>query len=309
VDLREDPDQTHLLVVGYGGSNKRVLEVGCSTGYVSRALQERGCRVTGIELDATAAAFDGCRPAAALGPLRRAVAVEELLIHQLRALESMSPDGFMRFRDPLAPASGFQSTQFREIEALSGGGEERHLRDAGRTDEQRATLARRLHAPSLYDSRGVCLRAAGLDFPEGAQAEAAGRRIAALLEYTDQSGPDADAQRSARLIDLSRRADARPARHRARGAVGDRPTQAAAAAARACATAAYLRSASVSNERSAAVISPASATISPAKCVPKTSLVCGLSIATTGNPAANASARTRPCVSVIDGNANASAAA
>ena len=34
-----------------------------------------------------------------------------------------------------------------------------------------------------------------------------GRRIAALLEYTDQSGPDADGQRSARLIDLSRRAD------------------------------------------------------------------------------------------------------
>jgi len=34
-----------------------------------------------------------------------------------------------------------------------------------------------------------------------------GRRIAALLEYTDQSGPDADVQRSARLIDLSRQAD------------------------------------------------------------------------------------------------------
>jgi len=56
VALREDPYKTHSLVVGYCGSNKRVLEVGCSTGYVSRALQERGCRVTGIELDATAAA-------------------------------------------------------------------------------------------------------------------------------------------------------------------------------------------------------------------------------------------------------------
>lgn len=41
-----------------------------------------------------------------------------------------------------------------------------------------------------------------------------GRRIAALLESTDQSGPDADAQRSARLIDLSRRAD-KLAAHRA----------------------------------------------------------------------------------------------
>ncbi len=41
-----------------------------------------------------------------------------------------------------------------------------------------------------------------------------GRRIAALLQYTNQSGPDADAQRSARLIDLSRRAD-NVAAHRA----------------------------------------------------------------------------------------------
>ena len=29
------------------------------------------------------------------------------------------PEGFLEFRDPLAPASGFQSQQFRDIEALS----------------------------------------------------------------------------------------------------------------------------------------------------------------------------------------------
>jgi len=56
VALREDPYKTHSLVVGYCGSDKRVLEVGCSTGYVSRALQARGCRVTGVELDPIAAA-------------------------------------------------------------------------------------------------------------------------------------------------------------------------------------------------------------------------------------------------------------
>ena len=42
-----------------------------------------------------------------------------------------------------------------------------------------------------------------------------GRRIAALLEYTDQSGPDADVQRSARLIDLSRQADKLAVNHAA----------------------------------------------------------------------------------------------
>lgn len=39
-----------------------------------------------------------------------------------------------------------------------------------------------------------------------------GKRIAVLLARTDQSGPDADVERSARIIDLSRRADALAAR-------------------------------------------------------------------------------------------------
>jgi 2-polyprenyl-3-methyl-5-hydroxy-6-metoxy-1,4-benzoquinol methylase len=37
------------------GSGKRVLEVGCSTGYMSREMVERGCSVTGIEVDPVAA--------------------------------------------------------------------------------------------------------------------------------------------------------------------------------------------------------------------------------------------------------------
>lgn len=63
--------------------------------------------------------LDG-RPWAAVRPLERVVAVEELLLDQVSVLETMSPEGFMEFRDPLAPASGFQSRQFREIEWLSG---------------------------------------------------------------------------------------------------------------------------------------------------------------------------------------------
>ena len=43
------------------------------------------------ELDAVAAALDGQRPHAALAPMRRAVAVEELLIDQLRVLETHEP--------------------------------------------------------------------------------------------------------------------------------------------------------------------------------------------------------------------------
>src|SRR6059058_4604542 len=59
------------------------------------------------------------RAHAAAPRLRRTVAIERLLLDHLDVLETMSPDGFLEFRDPLAPASGFQSRQFREIERAS----------------------------------------------------------------------------------------------------------------------------------------------------------------------------------------------
>ena len=132
------------------------------------------------ELDAAAEALDGGHAHRAVGPLRRAVGVEHLLIEQLLVLETMSPDGFMRFRDPLAPASGFQSTQFREIEALSGGGDARHLRDAGRSEVQREQLAARLGQRSLYAALGAAMRAAGNHFPSGDDDDSCERRLAAL---------------------------------------------------------------------------------------------------------------------------------
>jgi tryptophan 2,3-dioxygenase len=59
------------------------------------------------------------RQAGALTGLKRVVAIDRLLLSQLDVLETMGPEGFLEFRDPLAPASGFQSRQFREIERAS----------------------------------------------------------------------------------------------------------------------------------------------------------------------------------------------
>ena len=63
--------------------------------------------------------LDNRRPQAAIRPLKRTVEIDKLLLQHLDVLETMGPEGFLEFRDPLAPASGFQSKQFREIEALS----------------------------------------------------------------------------------------------------------------------------------------------------------------------------------------------
>jgi len=61
------------------------------------------------------------RPGGALPGLKRMVAIDRLLLAKLDVLETMGPEGFLEFRDPLAPASGFQSRQFREIEAATAG--------------------------------------------------------------------------------------------------------------------------------------------------------------------------------------------
>src|SRR5262249_33190435 len=52
--------------------------------------------------------------------LRRAHAIERLLVAQVDILETMTPQDFLEFRAGLAPASGFQSAQYRELEFLSG---------------------------------------------------------------------------------------------------------------------------------------------------------------------------------------------
>jgi 2-polyprenyl-3-methyl-5-hydroxy-6-metoxy-1,4-benzoquinol methylase len=48
-------NNSHAYSLSYIGYNKTVLEVGCSTGFFTKALVERGCDVVGIELDTDAA--------------------------------------------------------------------------------------------------------------------------------------------------------------------------------------------------------------------------------------------------------------
>lgn len=45
------------LLLEWVGRDKDVLELGCSTGYISRLLLAQGCRVTGVENDPNAAAM------------------------------------------------------------------------------------------------------------------------------------------------------------------------------------------------------------------------------------------------------------
>ena len=52
--------------------------------------------------------------------LNRTVTILRVLVHQIDILETMTPMDFLDFRDMLRPASGFQSWQFKALEAKLG---------------------------------------------------------------------------------------------------------------------------------------------------------------------------------------------
>ncbi len=103
------------------------------------------------ELDATLVYIKENRIMRAIRNLRRVCEIEKILVEQFKVLETMTPHDFLLFRDELKPASGFQSTQFREIEFLSGLKDEKLMRFF---DEEFAIerLNRRLGAETLHDA-------------------------------------------------------------------------------------------------------------------------------------------------------------
>jgi tryptophan 2,3-dioxygenase len=112
--------------------------------------------------------------------LGRVVSIEDVLIRQVGVLETMTPQDFLVFRDRLAPASGFQSVQFRELEFLSGAKDPGYLeRFRGLTTAERARLELRLEEPSLWDAFLHVVRRAGLQADDDEQLTASMLTVAA----------------------------------------------------------------------------------------------------------------------------------
>ena len=88
--------------------------------------------------------------------LERITHIQNMLLTYLPILETMTPMDFLEFRNLLIPASGFQSTQFREIEIILG------LKTSDRVSVDKEFFLGRLspsdrdrlvqleHAPSLF---------------------------------------------------------------------------------------------------------------------------------------------------------------
>jgi tryptophan 2,3-dioxygenase len=94
--------------------------------------------------------------------LERCLTIQRVLVSQVDVIDTMTPQDFLVFRTKLAPASGFQSVQFRELEFLSGLKDPDFLdRFRGLSAAQRQRLATRLAEPSLWDGFLAALRHGG----------------------------------------------------------------------------------------------------------------------------------------------------
>jgi tryptophan 2,3-dioxygenase len=102
--------------------------------------------------------------------LQRMHVIERVLVQQVDVLETMTPQDFLEFRQALAPASGFQSVQFRELEFLSGAKDPSFVeRFRGLTAVETQRLRTRLDEPTLWDAFLHVLASRGL--PVGSDAE------------------------------------------------------------------------------------------------------------------------------------------
>jgi tryptophan 2,3-dioxygenase len=91
--------------------------------------------------------------------------IMKLLVQQIHILETMKPKEFLGFRYNLSPASGFQSSQFREIE-FAGGIKDIAILEHFRDDKPAfKALKVRYDSPSLADLFYELLAASGIRVP------------------------------------------------------------------------------------------------------------------------------------------------
>ncbi len=143
----------------------------------------------------------------ALGTLKRILTILKTVVAQIDVLETMTPRQFTTFRDRLDAASGFQSAQFRELEAVLGRRDE-HAADRYPPESgARERIADAMARPSLLDSFLRYLVAQGFGVPRAAlerdvrmQAAPSPEVQDVLVEVYRVDGPEA--QVCERLVDV-----------------------------------------------------------------------------------------------------------
>src|SRR5579859_131687 len=117
----------------------------------------------------------------AMRTLRRTLAILKIVVAQLDVLETMTPTQFTAFRNALGTSSGFESAQFRQLEAVLGRRDRRMVAPYLAVSPERARITAAMSRPSLFDSFLSYLSGQGYDVP----ADVRGRDVTAPLEASD----------------------------------------------------------------------------------------------------------------------------
>ena len=105
------------------------------------------------------------RGAQALSTFKRILTILKLVVAQLDVIETLQPVQFLSFRDRLESASGFQSAQFRELEAVLGRRDRKVLRAYDEGSDSYRLIEAALERRSLYDSFLTYLSLSGYPVP------------------------------------------------------------------------------------------------------------------------------------------------
>ncbi|MFN3815656.1 tryptophan 2,3-dioxygenase [Brevundimonas sp.] len=98
--------------------------------------------------------------------MARVSRIQSVLTQTWDILATMTPADYLRFRDSLGTSSGFQSDQFRRIEAMLGLKDDRFLRYHEDRPQAHAALKSAIESPSLYDDALAQMARAGLPVPD-----------------------------------------------------------------------------------------------------------------------------------------------
>jgi tryptophan 2,3-dioxygenase len=101
----------------------------------------------------------------AMRTLRRTLAILKIVVAQLDVLETMTPTQFTSFRDWLGTSSGFESAQFRELEAVLGRRDRMMVARYAQDSAERERISAAMSRPSVFDSFVRYLAAQGYDVP------------------------------------------------------------------------------------------------------------------------------------------------
>lgn len=91
--------------------------------------------------------------------------IQAVMTQSWDILATLTPADYLRFRGVLGTSSGFQSDQFRRVEAMLGLKDSRFLAHHEDRPDAHAALKAAIEAPSLYDDALHQLARAGLDLP------------------------------------------------------------------------------------------------------------------------------------------------